>query len=188
MLTLGEEEPDHNLVMQNLNLLEQLLINEAPEKSLAFVLDPEREEELSGAFEQVIATQFKKTCAEILEGDLTAMSRIRGLGWGLTPCGDDFTVGMIMAEQVARQMGVYHKLPLAKHRATKTLSDWFILEAVDGHYSEHWKHLLNELMFGEEASLQEATNNVMEIGSTSGADTATGLVIGMKSMMKKRDQ
>jgi len=105
---------------------------------------------------------------------------LAGLGGGLTPAGDDFIVGVLLAAWA----GLYGEgqeqsgTAIAETGAplTTTLSAAYLRAAAKGECMAHW-HALFEALGREEAeATREAIRALLSIGHTSGADALAGFL------------
>ncbi len=116
-------------------------------------------------------------------------SKMRGAGWGLTPCGDDFLVGCFAALWLWQawtgrdcRLHIEH---LAEHVQAATmrgnlLSDAALRLAAQGHFSAGIQALFHALMDGSSETIEQAIIHLLQIGASSGADTAVGLYLMLK--------
>ena len=173
--------------LRNLAIFEQSLVRHAPAHSLAYLLDARRLPRNSG-FRRALALHMQFAAEEFLaalcEGPQrrlrNAVKQIAGCGLGLTPSGDDFIAGALIAlrllnknEELARQIA----------RAAQTdnaLSAHFIELAAEGRAPEDVKQLSDALANGATRDVREAAFRVIKHGETSGADLATGLLMTLK--------
>jgi hypothetical protein len=94
-LRVGPLEPAK--LEPNLRVLEKLLLESAPARSLAFLIDDRGGRTFASAFEKELARRLSAGVARLAHGDLEGgASEIRGLGYGLTPSGDDFLAGFLL--------------------------------------------------------------------------------------------
>ncbi|WP_010137755.1 oxamate carbamoyltransferase subunit AllH family protein [Oceanicola sp. S124] len=115
-------------------------------------------------------------CADLAEGlagrDGTALCRgalaLAGLGPGLTPAGDDFLCGVLIAAR--GQSGTCQALLRAAQTATHAISRAFLQAAAQGHGSAAWRALLT----GSEAELPALVVAVAAPGASSGGDVLAG--------------
>ena len=105
-------------------------------------------------------------------------SCLAGLGGGLTPSGDDFLAGAMLAAWLS------HSVPervcqLLLHTAaprTTVLSAALLRAAAAGACSAPWHRLLAALANGGEEQLPSAVEEVLAHGHTSGADALAGFL------------
>lgn len=106
-------------------------------------------------------------------------AQLAGLGGGLTPAGDDFLAGVMLWGWLAHPTPrtLCRLLYEAAAPRTTTLSAAFLRAAARGEFSAPWHRLLDALRGGAEVSeLDQAVQEVLSHGSTSGADTLAGLL------------
>ncbi|MFW5887391.1 MAG: DUF2877 domain-containing protein [Bacteriovoracia bacterium] len=146
----------------------------APEHSLAFLFDPSREAHFQGAFLQELVKQFKTAFNAIKNGEKAkGISLFKGLGIGLTPSGDDFNGGYLL--------GLYLKnVPLAQRNSLyglslgdNLLSNSFLWINKEGRISEAYLKIL------ETITEKVYPASLLEIGATSSADWASGLIAAL---------
>lgn len=116
-------------------------------------------------------------------------SSLAGLGPGLTPSGDDFLAGVLLAlalvlehrpdAELAEIAGLL--LDTAAPR-THEISAAYLRAARAGEAGERWHPLLGALSAGDAAGVRAAAGAVLEIGETSGADMLAGFVAGMSAL------
>ena len=187
----GAEAMQHSLAA-----LHQAATKFAPEKSLAVLLPYLAEDELPPLLQKV--THFPRSHA--LMGGLAdslgdrnrrglkvVTSSLAGLGPGLTPAGDDFLAGVLLALAEQRQadveLGEIADL-LLETAAPRTheISAAYLKTAHDGEAHERWHALLGALAAGDTAAIGEAAHGVAQVGETSGADMLAGFLTAMQAV------
>jgi hypothetical protein len=111
----------------------------------------------------------------LASGELAAgSSMLCGLGPGLTPSGDDFLCGWMLAVHVrGRDPG-----PIAQHaRSTHRIARAYLEAAARGHASEAWHRFLRAAAAGV---WQASARSVLRAGETSGADTLAGFLAALR--------
>ena len=114
---------------------------------------------------------------------------LAGLGSGLTPAGDDFVVGVLLAAW-AGLLGP-HALPMAAGLSdvvaplTTTLSAAYVRAAAAGECSAYWHALFAALLSGDDAQLQTAAEAVLSVGHSSGADALAGFLATTQGLLEK---
>jgi hypothetical protein len=107
--------------------------------------------------------------------------QLAGLGSGLTPSGDDFLIGVMLATWLVHPKPTSICHPLANFAAplTTPLSAAFLHAAAQGECSEAW-HILLAAIAGEndtnDAEIAGALHGVLAHGATSGADALAGFL------------
>jgi hypothetical protein len=118
--------------------------------------------------------------AQSVADTLEAAKRIVGLGFGLTPSGDDFLAGFLgaafcFANADAFRKEVFDSMRSVIHRTT--LPSFFMLRAaLGGFYSEPLAALLISLMTGKADDLDGAIKALIALGATSGQDVLAGVL------------
>ncbi|HKV43615.1 MAG TPA: DUF2877 domain-containing protein [bacterium] len=171
-----------------------------PEKSLALLLPYLQEEELPAPLLKV--THFPRShalmggLAESLalrnrRGLKVVTSSMAGLGPGLTPSGDDFIGGVLLALALAREDRPDAELKeigglLLETAAPRTheISAAYLKAAHAGEASDRWHRLLGALASGDPPAIVEAAHGVMRTGETSGADMLSGFIIAMQAIRR----
>ena len=147
------------------------------------------------ALARAFARRIRAGARDVLAGldDLPRLRcgarRLAGCGFGLTPGGDDFLAGaMIALHLAARLTGTDYSLAIAAiHAASRTrhqLSTHFLDLARDGCVAEPMKHLVGSLLRGTARDVRAATRRLLALGETSGADLAAGFVLMMRKTME----
>jgi len=126
-------------------------------------------------------------------GIVGSVSRLAGLGPGLTPSGDDvlggFTAVMtLLASHLSDQAAFYQAIALCipgvARPHTLTLSTVLLDHAARGEVAEHLGDLLLSLALPVEKSetVQAAAARLLAYGTTSGADTLLGILLALHSL------
>ena len=123
-----------------------------------------------------------------------AAAAIAGLGPGLTPSGDDFLAGVMLAMRITNsELRITHHAsritrhdPCFLHLAscivaaaaprTTRLSRAFLHAASRGWADEHWHRLLAALSTEDPAQLEHAAMHVLNHGASSGLDMVAGFL------------
>ncbi len=117
-----------------------------------------------------------------------ALEQLAGLGPGLTPAGDDFIVGYLAGlysrcsrEPMLRPFLDGLVATLARLAAAANLiSRQFILNALEGEFSEWLAELALAIAVQDDRRLRESAARVVRIGHSSGADSLVGLLFGLR--------
>ena len=130
-----------------------------------------------------LPTQFLSTFSTAmivpdLTTSLAAAKQLAGLGQGLTPAGDDFILGAILAAwiihppKVARNLA--EEIMNVAAPLTTSLSAAWLRSAGRGEAGIQWHEFFESLISGDPASIQKSMDKIFAIGETSGADALTG--------------
>jgi hypothetical protein len=118
---------------------------------------------------------------------LQSLSKLIGLGAGLTPAGDDFIIGwlaglMLMAGTPGELefLNVVNSGLLVLGNGTTPISRQHLRDAATGEFSELLSDVCFALASGAPAAeLAETLSRQLAVGATSGADAAAGLMFAM---------
>lgn len=204
-------KPDRSRVTRNLDVLESVLVEEAHPKSLAFLLDERRVERFRSGFERASAEQMRRgvdrlfrvgrarcarrgarsrlRCASPSQGASALPQAIRllaGCGFGLTPSGDDFLAGTLVAMNVFRASRRLIQSVCRAALGTNDLSNAFLRMARDGRMTQKQRALVLAVLRGSVAGVRTAARKVLQVGETSGADWATGFVVTARNGVLER--
>ncbi len=129
------------------------------------------------------ASALRKALAEQdLEGALTALKPLLGLGRGLTPAGDDFVEGLLLA--LVRFRAQYapfqpldeliQSLTMLGYQRTTALSANLIEAAGTGEADERLLDAADGIFAGR-TSIEECARDLLSYGSSSGTDALAGM-------------
>lgn len=114
------------------------------------------------------------------------ISDLIGIGIGLTPSGDDFLVGLISVLHSAKQEKYYVKKfyvllceeIIKNSNKTTDVSKSYLLEAVDGRFSESFHNIYAALEKENLEELYKTALSMMAVGHSSGTDGLCGILWG----------
>ena len=116
--------------------------------------------------------RFREAFAHIAAGRLAAGVRlVRGCGAGLTPAGDDFLCGWMLACRLQRQSALAREI-LRHARGTNPVSNAFLKMAAQGRVNVAVQKLL-------QAPSAARVKAVCAFGHSSGADLLCGMIWGL---------
>lgn len=165
---------------RNLACFGELLRTRAPPDSLAFLLDDAPARASTSGFHRALAARMRRSVAALLRGDRRAGLRgLRGCGAGLTPSGDDFLAGHLIALHLLQLRRARRTRPapssvLPVARSDNPFTATFLDLAARGLLFGRMKNLIQALRRGDEATVADASAKLFAIGGTSGADLGTG--------------
>lgn len=126
----------------------------------------------------LIVNLFSALARADISTALRLAPKLAGLGAGLTPAGDDFILGAILA------VWVIHSQEIAKLIAeeitntaaplTTSLSAAWLRSAGRGEAGILWHQFFDVLISSNNLRIEEAINNILAVGETSGADALAG--------------
>ena len=177
---------DENKFKSNLVLFEKALIGNSSDKSLTFLLDESRKKNFKSSYEIEFARRFDVavecfTSSNYLEG----IKLIKGVGFGLTPSGDDFISGFLIALNVIQKLEKvdYSNLIVHIYEAAKgenLFTNAFLLAAKNGFLFKKFKNLIHSILYSGQNEILENTRTLISFGETSGADQSVGFLFGIK--------
>jgi hypothetical protein len=115
------------------------------------------------------------------------VTRLAGLGTGVTPAGDDWLVGGTLAiwavrpETEAESVGA-HIAGTARPRTTPLSAAW-LDAAARGECHEDWHALLDSVRSGDGQAVRAAAAAIIRHGHTSGADALAGFVMVLTALV-----
>jgi hypothetical protein len=184
--TLDLHALDPDRFRRNLSALGDALTADAPAISLAFLVDSTRRKNLRRGIEQAFADQISRGVHQVFHGRLLpGIRRLKGCGFGLTPAGDDFIAGHLLALHLLQRLrGQNHQPTLdaifRSAQGDNLFSNTFLDLARRGLLFGRMKDLLAALTSGTRPSVRKAAKQLFAIGETSGADLATGLFMTLR--------
>ena len=152
-----------------LRVLETALPRHAPKESLVSLFFPVG---IIPSLQQMRDRLFQKALSQIAAGHLAAgVKRIRGCGEGLTPAGDDFLCGWMLACRLQRNVTMAKRI-LKPARGKNPVSNAFLGLSAQGRVNVAVKKLL-------QAPAAARVKAVCAFGHNSGADLLCGLRFGL---------
>lgn len=120
------------------------------------------------------------------------ITRLIGLGMGLTPSGDDFLTGFLATinlfesnEHLFNQIKNYISLPL---KSTTDISSAMIKAALEGKYREYVNQFIYSFLEDDKEKFLKAFKNLLKIGSSSGTDMSVGIVLGFLYTINNKNE
>lgn len=158
--------------------LEARLTAVAPPGSVAAMLSVAGEGRQRGAFERALQARFRETAECLRAGDLAGcVTRVKGCGIGLTPSGDDFNAGLLLALSVLDDTRASLPNLLALALGGNPLSNAFLRMAAEGRMTPRQRGLIEAVAGSPAGEPDAALAAILEVGATSGADFATGFLM-----------
>ena len=177
---------------RNLADFGSLLLELSPRESLTYLLDRDRMSSIPEGFERKLAEHTLNCVRDmVLWNRRRGISRLSGCGIGLTPSGDDFIAGFLLGLGALQRMG-FRDWTAEQGRVLEwtglrdVLSASFLSCAARGHTFESMRELIVALDLGSGESVRTWTERLLQVGATSGADTAVGLFITVREGLAGR--
>jgi hypothetical protein len=144
----------------------------------------------------ILSREARAACASLenacracdLEAALPEASRLIGWGEGLTPAGDDFLVGLMsgldafVAASEVRPSFLRRLCAAIATRAdlTTPIAAHYLRLATRGHFTGDLHRVRDAVLSANEpAPLEQALDDALALGATSGSDLVTGLLSGV---------
>lgn len=170
------------------NVIELILNNINFEgKSLGFILFPEEEKYFKSTFEIAFVRKIKEILNDFTFENLpTVAKNMKGLGFGLTPSGDDFNCGVLYALHYLKNISnidstetIYRYFSNAI--GNNLISNTFIMQAYKNNYYKNFQNLLIALDDGEDEKIIYYRDEVLASGHSSGSDMLAGFIFCLNS-------
>ena len=197
LLDLREDQRDW--LERDLAWLAQRASLSAPQESLSWLIPDfmfgcggdlrEKNKRISSLLHERVSRVTKNFA---MTGRARGLDQLIGLGYGLTPSGDDFLAGVVMG---------FHKMQkhrqailLARHLYSKaqgkttTISLAFYRALADGRVAEPYLLFLDMIGRKEDAQREHLFNRLTHFGGTSGWDTLAGIVFGISTVQQSFKQ
>lgn len=161
-----------------------------------------KEESKRTLFDKEMSRMLKERTAALLEGfstndrsqNIQNANKLIGLGQGLTPSGDDFLVGLLLAFSTSEKNYFSKKewgqeiVKVSKNN-TNIISYSALKYAAIGQTRETISLFIEILVHAEtDDQVKQALSTVMKIGSSSGTEIAWGILNGLSLLLKKEEQ
>jgi hypothetical protein len=142
--------------------------------------DPKKEFFNLSLLEKVI----KNSESRRVEGILSALREFIGQGIGLTPTGDDFLTGFFSVCSLFDIRTFMKEIILEDFRSlcmerTNMISRTFIENAIEGNTPWRIGKFIEGLTGSDKEILKDSVDRLLTFGSTSGGDSALGVILGM---------
>ncbi len=183
-------EIDRERFAANLEHFCHCLRESAPPQSMAFLLAPDRRPQRRSALERSLVARLARGSDLIFSPDFFAgIQMLKGLGFGLTPSGDDFLGGILLALHTGQ--GIFKRdFSPAIRKAFRLaaggnpFSNMLLAHASEGRAIGKIKDLLAALIYGKEKDVCRCTRKLRTIGHSSGIDFGIGLLLTFKKLIR----
>lgn len=139
---------------------------------------------------QLARTAANELCQTISQGDnadslVAAVTRLAGLGSGLTPAGDDYLLGTMAALWLTGDKDTLSLVAKTAIPKTNALSAAFLKSAAKGEFMEPWHRLTAAWVAEDRGALVEAVRWIADFGASSGEDALAGFSKTLLNLAKK---
>lgn len=185
---------DFERLHENIKWFEQFLLELAHPLSVVGLLGINEKfgaGRFNSKFEKAFANRMIEGIAKIADGNIVdGVKSIRGLGFGLTPSGDDFITGVLVGINFLQhiyqnQTGCYDLIDKIYNQAIgeNVFSNLFLYNAKRGLVVEHVKQLLSNLLNGGKPEIFASVKLMLAVGESSGADFGAGLLFILRNYL-----
>lgn len=176
---------DRRRLRAGLQQLARCLRREAPERSLGFLLPGRQARAGRSALERAVARRLAAGQRLVFSRDLLRGVRmVRGTGFGLTPGGDDFVAGILLAlhcgqaifrRSYRRAIGAVRRNAIGGNAIANAMLE----DAAAGRAGPAVKGLLAALCGGDCAGVARGVRRLRRLGHSSGIDLGVGLQLAL---------
>ena len=173
----------------------EILLDEISDKispqSLGFLLFPNNEIFFQTTFEKAFLTHVKYAVQNIsLENLPTITKNMKGVGFGLTPSGDDFNCGILYALNYLNQIMSNRFSEIIEECylnsiGSNLISNTFLKFSYSNKYYENFYKLLKALKYNKN-EISHHANKIISSGHTSGSDMLTGFILTIKGVLNDK--
>lgn len=149
-------------------------------------------QEKTNLFSNYQSSIFNHFISSLANADLSncidSAKQLAGLGQGLTPTGDDFIFGAILAAWIVHPPEIAEilakEITNTAAPLTTSLSAAWLKSAGKGEVGIAWHDFFDALIYADSKAVQKTLDNIFTIGETSGRDALSGffrtLISGMR--------
>ena len=172
------------LVRRNVRALKAFLSTGSPQKSMCFIFSSRPPGPRRG-FESKMRLSMEKAVGMLRAGEYgRGAEKLRGLGYGLTPSGDDFLSGMLVGlnfsgGSLGRDTKMAARRLYANSRGANPISNSSLRCSYRGLITKKIKRLMRAVCAADRRELLRAAAGALKSGHTSGADFCAGLVFSL---------
>ena len=183
-------------LIRGLAALDPLCLDHAPSAGLSRIVWP-RSSADPASFELFVATPVVASLVDWLQRVLErgapelppgSITKLVGLGPGLTPSGDDFLVGMLVVLSLAGRFdlvaAVDQVIRPTLEEGTGPISRLHLGAALDGESSERLHAMVNAVLAGDHDVLASRLVLISQVGHSSGWDTLAGAVMVLRVLAR----
>lgn len=176
-----------DIILENLGYIKEYLLKYSSPLSASFILDETRKFFFKGGFNGALIEKLEKYFNRLLEFDFESIDFLKGLGYGLTPQGDDLIEGFLASLYVYEKLFSLNFLEAREviYRKAQTdneISNTFLFYTSRGYFYERFKNVLNSVFTG--VNIEDSVIRMLSFGETSGADILTGFVKGFEKLLE----
>ena len=99
---------------------------------------------------------------------------LAGLGFGLTPSGDDYILGVMASLWLTKNTNFLEEIGCLSSQKTTSLSAAYLMAASKGDFAECWHNLAQAVLYQDLKALRDSISEFLQIGASSGRDALAG--------------
>jgi len=99
---------------------------------------------------------------------------LAGLGFGLTPSGDDYLLGVMASLWITKNTHPLDEIARLSSQKTTSLSAAYLIAASKGDFAECWHDLVRSILNQNPKNLRDSISKFTQIGASSGQDALAG--------------
>jgi hypothetical protein len=99
---------------------------------------------------------------------------LAGLGFGLTPAGDDYLLGVMASLWLTKNTNFLEEIGYLSSQKTTSLSAAYLMAASKGDFAECWHNLAQAVLYQDLKALRDSISELLQIGASSGRDALAG--------------
>ena len=103
-----------------------------------------------------------------------AVKSLAGLGFGLTPSGDDYLLGVMASLWLTKNTNFLEEIGCLSSQKTTSLSAAYLMAASKGDFAECWHDLAQAVLYQDLKALRDSISEFLQIGASSGRDALAG--------------
>jgi hypothetical protein len=103
-----------------------------------------------------------------------SVTYLAGLGFGLTPSGDDYLLGVMASLWITKTTHSLDEIAWLSSQKTTSLSAAYLMAASNGYFSECWHDLARSILSQDPKNLRDSISEFIQIGASSGQDALAG--------------
>lgn len=175
-----------------IEILSNEIFDKISPQSLGFLLFPENEIFFQTSFEKAFFKRIKQITKDFKLENLPTISKsMKGLGFGLTPSGDDFNCGILYALNYLNKIKDADFSEIIEECylnsiGNNLISNTFLKFAYSNKYYENFYNLLKALNQNNKNVISHYANKIIGSGHTSGSDMLTGFILTIKGVLNDK--
>ena len=152
------------------------LLKYSPPLSMAFVFDKKRRFNFKTGFQKQMFKKMESGIKFLIKNDyVNGTGALRGLGFGLTPSGDDFLSGLVLAMRLKKKYKDA-KLILNNFKTKNILSYNALKNCFEKKVDGKIKNFINSVKMKNKRNILKALKDSVNKGHTSGSDFLSGFL------------